>query len=161
MSQCDWHVIFSFPWSDFPANLRPFSHLLSPKRGSRKHMWEVVVFALTGQFIVSTSKRTCQLFMYFSFLLVPTGQSKSERRAEAVKEKECCSPWWTFCLSVSLGFSWTTVGITQWLCLEGKLPPGLLNTISCNLHCYYLQRDACCMDSSQEESHPLYSLLQS
>lgn len=41
----------------------------------------------------------------------------------------------------------------------GQTSPRLLNTISCNLHRYYLQRDACCMALSPAESHPLYSLL--
>lgn len=52
----------------------------------------MVVFALAARSIVGAIKRTCQLFMYFSFLVAPSGRDKREHGVEAVKEKERCSP---------------------------------------------------------------------
>lgn len=52
----------------------------------------MVAFASAWHFIVSAIKRTCQLFMYFSFLVTPSGRDERERRVGAVKEKERCSP---------------------------------------------------------------------
>lgn len=82
----------------------------------------MVLFASAAHFIVRTIKRTCQLFMYFTFLLAPSGGNKREHGVEAVKEKERCFPPPPNGLhsgsgSVSLGFTRATVGITQWLCL--------------------------------------------
>lgn len=52
----------------------------------------MVAFALAARFIVGAIKRTCQLFMHFSFLVAPSGRDKREHGVEAVKEKERCSP---------------------------------------------------------------------
>lgn len=52
----------------------------------------MVLFASAAHFIVRTIKRTCQLFMYFTFLLAPSGGNKREHGVEAVKEKERCFP---------------------------------------------------------------------
>lgn len=46
------------------------------------------VVLLAAHFIVRTIERTCQLFMYFSFLVAPSGIDQREHEVEAVKEKE-------------------------------------------------------------------------
>lgn len=52
----------------------------------------MVVFAIAVHFIVSAVERICQLFMYFSFLVVPNGQGEREHRVEAVKERVLFTP---------------------------------------------------------------------
>lgn len=141
----------------------PATCSLSPKLSNNKNLWEVVVSVTAGQFIVTTIKRSWHLFMHFSFLVVPSGRGKREYGVEAVKEIErCLHQWTTFWLRkcfprLQSGHCGNNTGAV----FIGQTSPCLLNTISCNLYCYYLQRDACCMALSPEESHPLYSLLQS
>lgn len=88
--------LIHFPSPNFHLNWRPSGHLPSPRaeleKGSVRGM---AVFALAAHFIVGAIKRTCQLFMYFSFLVAPSGRDKREHGVEAVKEKERCSPQWT------------------------------------------------------------------
>lgn len=168
-SGCDCRDTFTFPApiaQGSHLNWRPPGHLPSPKAVPQKDSVRVMVlFASAAHFIVRTIKRTCQLFMYFTFLLAPSGGNKREHGVEAVKEKERCFPppqrtafWLRKCFprlhSGHCGNNTVAVFI-------GQTSPRLLNTISCNLHRYYLQRDACCMASSPAESHPLYSPLQS
>lgn len=107
----------SQPW--FPSEL---TTLRPPalSKGQQASVGRMVDFSQAAPFFAGVIKRkSLSTFHVLQFLVAPSGRNKRERRAERkrVLWTPPSPPLHSDSGSVSLGFSRTTVGITQWSCL--------------------------------------------
>lgn len=138
----------------------PSGHLVSPSKAMQKKVYGT--FSSTPSQLISLlvrSKGPVNFSCVLASLSVPVDKARWNIGQWQWKKRNVVSPPVDWLRKRSLDFSQPTVGITVPV-FTGQTSPSLLNTISCNLHRYYLQRDGCCVASSPAESHPLSSLSQ-